>query len=581
MIKSLRWRMQIWHALILLTVLVVYGSIVYYLQWQSHLQDLDMRLELTGDHVMTRLFRGLGGGGGWNRRRRPNRGERPNERRPMPPPEERARQEIQADGAVGFASSIPGLPERPGNFVRLVVAQEPPPERPDDDDRGPPPPEPPGRPGPDWGPPGERPPGDRPPGPPPPMRIPILGAKTVVNVEDLERLGFPEELAMLFDIESDSPYYFTVWDPQGRVGLKTASAPDDVVFPTRAAPESTLVYREFRTRNGNREMTVIPRFGVKMVLGESLTPSLRTQHATGLGLLLAGTGVLVVGLVGGTWISNRTIAPIRQMTETAESISAHNLSERINIKDTDSELGSLASVLNQTFERLEEAFDQQSRFTADASHELRTPVSVLLSQTELTLSRERSPKEYQESLQTCRRTAMRMRTLVEGLLFLARMDSGETELENDRFDLSMITDEVLKDLNPLAEDRQLTVTKDLHPTFVRSNRPRLQQVLTNLVTNAIRYNRPQGRIEVTVKAEGDRAVLAIRDTGIGIAEADLPHVFERFFRVDKARTIAEGGTGLGLAICKTIVESLHGTIEIESRLDVGTTVTVALPLERG
>lgn len=327
-------------------------------------------------------------------------------------------------------------------------------------------------------------------------------------------------------------------------------------------------------------MTMIHRTGFKMVLGESLTPSLRAQHTTGLGLLLSGAGVLMIGLVGGNWISNRAISPIRQMTSTAESISARNLSERIDIKETDSELGSLAAVLNQTFERLEEAFEQQSRFTSDASHELRTPVSVLLSQTELTLSRQRSPEEYREALETCRRTALRMRTLVEGLLFLARMDAGKGELEFDRFDLGSIVNEMLDDLQPLTEERELTLNRNLRKTLIRSNRPRIQQVLTNLIANAIRYNREGGEIQVDVHEEGERAVLLIRDTGIGISEQDLPHVFERFYRVDKARTIADGGTGLGLAICKMILESLKGTIEIESRLDSGTTVKVSLPLEQ-
>lgn len=610
MIKSLRWRMQAWHALILLTVLVVYGSIVYYLQWQSRLQDLDTRLELTGDHVISRLFRIFtpdrrpGG---------PNRGGRPNERRPPPPPGEQVQwrnRHNQTDALVGFASflgrdfpklihfaSLQGPPAGEGPPGEGPLGAGPPeagPER-----------EGPGREGPPLEPPfGEPPPGepgrerDRPPGPPPPEppgrrrpdwerrgEIPFpqpprwLEGRSIVDSNDLEQLGFPEELAMLFDADSPSGFYFAIWDPRGKLSLKTTTTPEDVIFPERKSPPTTIVYREFRTRRGNREMTWYSRFGTKMVLGESLNPALRSQHATGLGLLLAGTGVLVVGLVGGTWISNRAIAPIRQMTETAESISVRNLSERIDIQETDSELGSLAAVLNQTFGRLEEAFEQQSRFTADASHELRTPVSVILSQTELSLSRERSPTEYQEALQTCRRTAMRMRSLVEGLLFLARMDAGERELEMDRFDLSVMVEETLDDLIPLAEDREVSVTKELQPTMVRSNRPRLQQVLTNLITNAIRYNRPQGTIHVTVGSDEGVALLSIQDTGIGISEVDLPHVFERFFRVDKARTLTEGGTGLGLAICKTIVEMLKGTIEIDSRPDVGTDVRVRLPLD--
>lgn len=605
MIRSLRWRMQVWHALILVTVLAVFGSAVYYLQWQSRLQEIDARLEQTGEQVMSRLWRLVSPGGGrWPRRM--NRGDRPNERRqgpapgdPRDPPNVTLWRQQENPTATLVVAKFNVVGDEPADSnqsemrigslaefqTRLLTSRTrrisflqdgpdpgelppppPPPERNDGRDRvpmgprrGEPPPFPPG---------------------PPQLRIPLVGAKLVVDDDDLERLGFPEELAMLFDSETPSSRYFAVWDLRGKLTLKTVTAPDHLNYPATTPSSGTLWTREFETRNGNREITMATRFGLKLVLGEPLTTAMRAQHATGFGLLLVGGGVLAVGLLGGTWISNRAIDPIKQMTRTAESISARNLTERIDVSETDSELGSLATVLNQTFERLQEAFEQQSRFTADASHELRTPVAVLLSQTELTLSRARSPEEYQEALETCHRTAARMRTLVEGLLFLARMDAGEHPLELDRFDLGALVEETVDDLIPLAEDRQLTVSRKIVPVQIRSHRPRIQQVLTNLMTNAIRYNRPQGAIRIRVDEEEGQAVLAVEDTGIGIAEEDLTHVFERFYRVDKARTLAEGGTGLGLAICKTIVDSLQGTIEITSVQGEGTTVTVRLPLER-
>lgn len=607
MIKSLRWRIQVWYSLILMAVLTVYGGAVYYLQWQSRLADLDVRMEQTGELLVSRLIRlqWPNNPNRWPRNNNNRRRERPLQPRPQDGGNQ-ARLDFPTSKPLDLAprqspgiilvrrevvvveEAAPVFSEPSANKSEFNSPSTPQPEKPPVpnqlEPKLPGEPQPPRNPGfgenlppMDRGPPGPPPDGGRPPPPPPSVKIPLVGKKIVVNSEDLVNLGFPDELALLFDENQDYPAYFSVWDHRGNIALQTSTTPPEVYFPTKEANSTTLFIREFSTNGNHRELALIPRFGFKVVLGEPLTPIIRAQHATGLGLLLVGGGVLAVGLIGGSWYSNRAMAPIRQMTTTAESISGRNLTERINVQETDTELGSLATVLNQTFGRLQEAFEQQARFTADASHELRTPVAILVSQTELTLSRTRSQAEYEEALQTCRRTALRMRTLVEGLLFLARIDAGETDKITGEFDLAAMVEECVADLAPLAEQRELTIEMNLAPARVRSNRSRMIQVLTNLVTNAIRYNRPPGKIVVRVKSDGPDAVLVVEDTGIGISNEDLPHVFERFYRVDKARTLADGGTGLGLAICKTIVESFGGTISVASRLDQGTTVEVRIP----
>jgi heavy metal sensor kinase len=293
---------------------------------------------------------------------------------------------------------------------------------------------------------------------------------------------------------------------------------------------------------------------------------------------LAGTGaaVLLVGLAGGWLISRRIFRPIATIAETASRISADNLSERIDTQSVDRELADLARVLNATFRRLESAFDRQARFTGDASHELRTPLAVVRSQAELTLSRERSPAEYREALQTCLRAAERMTDLVDGLLTLARADAGKSAVR-EPVGLDRVVADAVELCRPLAEQNSIRLTTDLAPVTVPGDASALGRVVGNLVTNAIRYNRPGGEVHVTLERDGPGAVLTVRDTGEGIPEEHRAQLFERFYRADKARSRATGGSGLGLAIAKAVVEAHGGTIGFDSTVGKGSTFWVRLP----
>src|SRR6185436_626967 len=293
---------------------------------------------------------------------------------------------------------------------------------------------------------------------------------------------------------------------------------------------------------------------------------------------LAGTGlaVLLIGL-GDAWLLlGRALQPIADMSATAEAISASNLSRRIDAAETQSELGPLAGVLNRMLDRLEDAFEQQKRFTADASHELRTPLAVILSQTELALARERSPAEYVQALETCARASQRMRALVNDLLTLARADAGMLQLESEPFDLKSCIEECAALVQPLAAERGLPIGLDLAEVEWTGDLQRTAQVITNLLTNAIRYNRPGGRVDVLLEAHPSKIVLAVSDTGIGIPEDERIRIFERFHRVDKVRSREMGGSGLGLAICQSLVAAQGGMIECASEVGRGSTFTVRL-----
>jgi len=297
------------------------------------------------------------------------------------------------------------------------------------------------------------------------------------------------------------------------------------------------------------------------------------------GVKLAGIGgiILLIGLAGGWWLVAQAIKPVDLISATAAKIAAGDLSQRINVAETESELGRLAAVLNSTFARLETAFAQQKQFAADAAHELRTPVTVILTQTQLSLNRERTAAEYQQTVIACQRAAQRMRRLIESLLELARYDAGQESLKRLPFDLANTVGESVELVKTLADERGVTLDAEVVPLETTGDPERLAQVVMNLLTNAIQYNRPSGAVRVRLERTGDLAVLTVSDNGPGIAPEDLPHVFERFYRADRSRTGA-GNAGLGLAICQAIVEAHGGTLEAASEPGAGATFTLRLPV---
>jgi heavy metal sensor kinase len=315
-----------------------------------------------------------------------------------------------------------------------------------------------------------------------------------------------------------------------------------------------------------------------VLVGRSVAPELADLTRLAWQLLSTGLGVLALGLAGGWVLSRRAVRPIEAMSATAAAISADNLSRRIDLADVDSELGRLGQILNAMFARLEAAFERQVRFTADASHELRTPLSVIHSHAELALARPRSAEDYRAALEASLRAAKRMKGLVDGLLTLARADAGRLEMTRGHLDLGELVQESAALLAPLAAAAGVHVSLAAKPVAVTGDAGRLTQVVTNLLTNAIHYNRAGGSVTVTVESIEGEAVLTVADTGRGIPAADREHLFERFYRVDKARSRELGGSGLGLAICKSIVEAHGGAITFTSEVDRGTTFEVRLPL---
>jgi len=302
----------------------------------------------------------------------------------------------------------------------------------------------------------------------------------------------------------------------------------------------------------------------------------------GLRTLLLWTipAVLLLASLGGYWISRRALAPVDEITLAAKSIGIQNLSQRLSVPATGDELQRLSETWNDMLARLEAAVKRLSQFTADASHELRTPVALIRTTAELTLRRERSPDTYREALRQVVLESERTSRLVEDLLLLARADAGLPALALERLELTPLVRDVCQQGQVLADERQLQISTEAPegPVYVEANDPALRRLLLLLLDNAVKYTPAGGRITVSVGTDAAGATVAVRDTGIGIADSALPHVFERFYRADESRNRDAGGTGLGLAIAKWIAERHRASLEAESVVGEGSTFRVRFPV---
>jgi len=295
-------------------------------------------------------------------------------------------------------------------------------------------------------------------------------------------------------------------------------------------------------------------------------------------LLLTGPLTLLVAIGGGYFLAQRAIAPVDRMTETANRIEAKHLRQRIAVANDQDELGRLAATLNGMLDRLEKAFREIQRFTADASHELRTPIALIRTEAEVALNQPVNDDEKQNLLSNILEECERLTSITEQLLTLSREDAGVTQFRREPVDIAGLASDVAETMRPLANAKSLDLTVAINGVaVVAGDADRLKQVVYNLVDNAIKYTQQAGRVELTVRCAGDTIELAVRDTGVGISSEHLPHVFERFYRVDKARTRAEGGTGLGLSIAESIVVAHGGRVDISSSPGEGTSAKVVLP----
>jgi len=325
-----------------------------------------------------------------------------------------------------------------------------------------------------------------------------------------------------------------------------------------------------------------------VVVGQSLRDVQRAQKQLILLLAISNPVALLLASLGGLWLTSKTLSPVDRLTRAAERIGRGNLNERVEEYRSRDEIGRLASTFNQMIGRLEQAFERERRFTADASHELKTPLAVLRGDIEVTLRRPREPEEYERVLRSSLEEIARLTKLTDDLLTLARSDANEAVLELEPVPLGQLATAACEYIAPLAESAGVSLTFDVpsQPVTAYGDQKRLTQLLVNLLDNAIKYTSSGGsvrlKLEIDVSEETKRseAVIVVSDTGRGIPESALPNIFDRFYRQTDPRDSRVTGFGLGLAISKWIVDAHGGSIEVDSREGQGTRFTVRLPLAR-
>lgn len=526
--RSLRWRIQAWYAAVLLIALSVFSVLLYWEAARSLWDEVDTDM-LAGARIVEGTMRrlappvleSLAPGPGFRRdqqRRDP----------PFPPPMDRPppRANWREGNNPGVPPPTRELPPRRSLQERLTPQEAS-------------------------------------------NQMPDL--KPAIEWTNIERL-LPGRLKR----EPDE-VVLTVWGPEGELLFSKGTNERSLNWSQvdTANLKNVLVLRQMR--GSMRDLLIRGPSDTTICFGLDVTRELNRMARFSAFLVATALGTFALAWLGGAWCLKRTLGPMATIEKTASTIGADQWNERLPVHAMDTELADVAAAINGMLDRLQAGFERQREFTADASHELRTPLAILLSSTELALSKERSAEAYRAELEKCHRAAQRMNGLVDSLLTLARLDPEKQNIHKENVNLSQLCIEQLDYFDELALKQKITLQNDIDPCIVMGDRGLLERLISNLLINAITYNKEGGWVKLALKHATDGCILTVTDNGYGIPAPDLPHIFTRFYRVDKARSRMNGGSGLGLAICDSVVRLHHGSIAVESTENEGTQFKVHLP----
>jgi heavy metal sensor kinase len=313
-------------------------------------------------------------------------------------------------------------------------------------------------------------------------------------------------------------------------------------------------------------------------VGSSTAPIQETLRQFLIALLAGFAGVIAISIAGGWFLVRRALMPVEQMARSAEQITFQNPSLRLPTAPTGDELERLSISLNRMLTRLEESYQQTKRFSADASHELRTPLAIIRGEVENLALVHGVDAESREDFGSVLEEVDRLAKIVENLLALARLDAGEAKGAWAAVDLAQVVNSTAQQMSLLAEDKDIAIQcKASEPAIVDGDRSRLKQVVVNLLDNAVKFTQPGGKVELSCHAINGSVLLEVADSGVGIPEEALGSVFDRFYRVDKARSREQGGAGIGLSIVKSIVTAHGGGVEALHNQPAGSRFVVRLP----
>ncbi|MCX6566991.1 MAG: ATP-binding protein [Candidatus Aminicenantes bacterium] len=404
-----------------------------------------------------------------------------------------------------------------------------------------------------------------------------------------------------FDAEDDGenrptiPKHFRIIDERGSILFQSPSPPS-FPWPSDPSPAKNPQGRTIESGPAKKAWRVVSRIenldvdndtnpaaaaavAVTIQCAESLGPIREEMEELASRLVLLSIVAFLIAGGGSFLLAGKALRPIRRINQALDNVSETRLDQRLNPAGFDRELHPLIGRLNAAFDRLERAFGRERQFTADASHELRTPLAAIINSIEVLLRRPRSTADLIDGHEENLRTARSMQAIIEGLLLLARMDAGKAAPAKQTIRLASLVREIFAAVESAAREKKVCLSLEIEPeTIITADPDQIRLALGNLIENAVRYNRPDGKVTVGAAAREDQTVVTIADTGPGIPAGHLPRIFERFYRLDPSRTETTGGCGLGLSIVQKIVEAHGGRVSASSGPG-GSIFTVALPNE--
>ncbi|NOY78460.1 MAG: HAMP domain-containing protein [Calditrichaeota bacterium] len=416
--------------------------------------------------------------------------------------------------------------------------------------------------------------------------------RTAAMEHSIEESGGHIDLSEIQEMDyfesSSLPKFIQIMNPDRQILVKSLNLGDFSLTPTPEQwkkllrQQTVFGTRQFPGKQGIRYACVPFRWrgSLKYILivGMSLESIQRPVSRLRMALLLFVPILLILAGFGGWFLAGKSLRPLKDLTQRAQTITVHRLNQPLAISGAGQEIQELIDVFNEMIRRLDTSFRQIKQFTADASHELRTPLTVIKGESEVALRADRKPEAYKETLRRILEEADYMARIVESLLFLSRIDAGQLHLKMEPVNLLDVAERVVAELSFLARQKNIRlIARFDQSAVIIGDAERLEQVIKNLVDNSLKYTEPGGEVVIDVSRTGDHVILSVSDTGMGIPTSDLPHVFDRFYRVDKSRSRKIGGSGLGLSIVKWIVDAHKAQIDIQSEEGSGTTVRVVFP----
>jgi heavy metal sensor kinase len=406
------------------------------------------------------------------------------------------------------------------------------------------------------------------------------------QIEDDHRLNADADGRLrywMYELHEHDAIFAIVYGPDGKVRGRTEELAETSIpaAPVVTGAEPILTDMAVPALGRQRVLDGRLRIGEEdytVRLMASLAETDRELAELLAAVVIAVPVALAFSGAAGYLLARKALAPVEHLQRQAREVTADRLDRRLPVANPGDELGRLTDTINDMIGRLERSFAEVRRFTADASHELRTPLTALRAEVELALRRQALPEEQERVLGSILEECQWLTRLTDQLLTLSRDDAGLGQRSDEPLDLTALVRDAAETMRPLAEEKGLQLqVEDGRPLQISGDAGRLRHVLYNVIDNAIKYTPAGGKVEIRIEERGGSAIVTIGDTGVGISPEHLPRVFDRFYRVDKARSREQGGTGLGLSIARSIVQAHGGTIELESTLGQGTTCTVTLP----